>query len=76
MTNLDRIHMNAEIGSLLKDNAAQAETIAALRAEVEQLKGAIGQARFCIRELVPAGKDRELTLSVIDAAINARKESE
>lgn len=49
--------------------------VAALRQQVEGMRGALGQARFCINELVPTGKDRDFTLKIINAAIDARKES-
>ncbi len=43
-------------------------------ARIEELERALGQASFCIRELLRGNKDGEYTLSIIDRALLTKKD--
>jgi hypothetical protein len=55
----------------------EAQIVALLRrqhARIEELERALGQASFCIRELLPGNKDGEYTLSIINRALLTKKD--
>jgi hypothetical protein len=47
------------------------ELVSRLHLKFERLKTSLGQARYCINELVPPGPNRETILKVINSAIDA-----